>query len=1422
MHCPKLNFTRFFTIFAIASIAIFIFSQIFTPAQAAIGINRQINFQGKLVNNPAATNVANTSYTVVFTLYDNASGANTVLWTETQPSVTTVDGIFRVALGSVTAFPANFNFNWDGLYLGIKVNSDSEMTPRIRMAAVPFAFNAEKVAGLTVQDTSGNASTSGTLQIANAKTVSFADAFTTSGAFPLTFTTTNTTSLVLPTTGTLSTLAGIETLTNKTIGSTGLTFTGATTDITTGTNEDLVLAPNGSGKIGFNITAPLATFDIRANAVNGGTLSVASISGTTSFAALVANNDGVGDLFSASSSGTNKFTVQRNGLILAPTYNASGCTLKADTNGLITCGVDNNSGGAGSSGPFAEVTGGVIVPNNSTVDFLVGGQATTAAKFSVLGIAAGTNPTASVSATTGANSGNGIAISGDGSIQSLRNNALTLGGATTGNISISPLNGGAGSLLTVNALTATLNGTTALNASSLTAFTGGATAIDFTEFDVAAATGSITIDDTGNLGQVSVEGSILDIDSLTFVGAGLLSSGGANALTLDTGGAAAINIGSTTNATSVSLCNSANCDTLTLANNADADTITIGDTLDTLSIASTAFNVSNTGAVSGVTTLAASGAIAANGGITFDAGTDTIGAHTLGGNIIGGSFILTDIGNTGTDFVAATGALTLAGVLTANGGISIGAQALTGTTGVIDYTGFDVSAAGNITVAAAEGLDTNAAGALELGKLNATSVDLCNSANCDTINIGNLATTDADTITIGDALDNVSITDANWSITGAGALTVASCVGCGGSTTISLASNHAISATAATEVTGLGPITLAAGTYVFSYSIIDTTATGTVSPMYAVNFTGTAAVRKMTLRYTSTGTTAITGLADDVGATSGQIMEAVTVTAFATTAPNMGHTGGQTVTNNVFKVIEGIMIVTVSGDLELWHGSETATATTTVAGTSLVVTKIGAGSDLAEIYSTTDTTIEAGDVVSLDSSLKAGVKKSDKAYDKNVFGIISTSPSLVMGTLDDPGTSPVLVAFSGRVPVKVTTENGPIRFGDLLTSSSTPGVAMRATKAGQIIGQAMTEFNGEGEGSVMAFIKTDYSNGAKLADIFPGLSQTETQPSVDIGKLALAQFISQKEQLAASVDLSEIVTDRVVAGLEVITPKVIAQDILLNGKFVIEGKDGVGKVSIDNEGNAYFAGEITADRIRANQIVGLSIMANEIIAGVISDQLANLITPVVFPSANASDSAILGVSESSSAASLDIATVKNLEASGVLVVDKPAEFRGPALFAALVDFVQNVIFRGDVSFLGRPTFNKDTAGFAVIKEREKQIRVSFEKEYSETPVVSANSIWDISEEDLSALTQREIYLLQKQDFVIAAVNTKGFTILLEEPAVVDLKFSWTALAVKETKTFQSSFNSAQDRSVFSQPVIDTQTTDKPVSKNESTSSTQVN
>lgn len=207
------------------------------PIEAATGILKQINFQGKVVNKTSGTNITDGSYSFTFSIYSVSSGG-AAIWTETK-SLTVTNGIFQTLLGDTTSLPGSIDFNTDSLYLGINFNSDGEMNPRVRLAAVPYAFNALKVAGLTVTDTTG------TLTIPNSSVIAF------SGTNNVTFTSSGVTAITLPTSGTLSTLAGNEVLTNKTIGSTGLTFSGAATDITTGTNEALTFTANGTGDFVF-------------------------------------------------------------------------------------------------------------------------------------------------------------------------------------------------------------------------------------------------------------------------------------------------------------------------------------------------------------------------------------------------------------------------------------------------------------------------------------------------------------------------------------------------------------------------------------------------------------------------------------------------------------------------------------------------------------------------------------------------------------------------------------------------------------------------------------------------------------------------------------------------------------------------------------------------------------------------------------------------------------------------------------------------------------------------------------------------------------------------------------------------------------------------------------------------------------------
>ncbi len=139
---------------------------IFSVANA--DINKEINYQGKLLNSNGSA-VTDGSYNMRFKLYTVASGG-TAVWTETwcyssdsgvtctgagtNNKVSITDGLFSLMLGSTTSL-TSVNFN-QTLYLGVEIGgtsnssftADGEMTPRKRIGAVPQAIESERVGGL--------------------------------------------------------------------------------------------------------------------------------------------------------------------------------------------------------------------------------------------------------------------------------------------------------------------------------------------------------------------------------------------------------------------------------------------------------------------------------------------------------------------------------------------------------------------------------------------------------------------------------------------------------------------------------------------------------------------------------------------------------------------------------------------------------------------------------------------------------------------------------------------------------------------------------------------------------------------------------------------------------------------------------------------------------------------------------------------------------------------------------------------------------------------------------------------------------------------------------------------------------------------------------------------------------------------------
>ena len=126
--------------------------------------------------------------------------------------------------------------------------------------------------------------------------------------------------------------------------------------------------------------------------------------------------------------------------------------------------------------------------------------------------------------------------------------------------------------------------------------------------------------------------------------------------------------------------------------------------------------------------------------------------------------------------------------------------------------------------------------------------------------------------------------------------------------------------------------------------------------------------------------------------------------------------------------------------------------------------------------------VQPEDVVSLSDNATADanvsltgyvLQKSQTPYDSKIMGVVSA----LAGSQHSPGTQSI--TFTGRVPVKVTGEGGAIAAGDNLTSSSTPGYAMKMTHAGQSIGKALSDFGGSSsgdQGSVIVSANTSYYN----------------------------------------------------------------------------------------------------------------------------------------------------------------------------------------------------------------------------------------------------------------------------------------------------------------------------------------------------------
>ncbi len=141
------------------------------PRTADAATSSTLNFQARLLQSSGAL-VSDGYYNVEFKLYSASSGG-TASWTETyydsngvtagnDNRVRVVNGYLTVNLGSLTSFPSNIDWDQDqwltmnigGITQTASPTWDGEMSPRLKLTAVPYAFKAGQLAKRTGANTS--------------------------------------------------------------------------------------------------------------------------------------------------------------------------------------------------------------------------------------------------------------------------------------------------------------------------------------------------------------------------------------------------------------------------------------------------------------------------------------------------------------------------------------------------------------------------------------------------------------------------------------------------------------------------------------------------------------------------------------------------------------------------------------------------------------------------------------------------------------------------------------------------------------------------------------------------------------------------------------------------------------------------------------------------------------------------------------------------------------------------------------------------------------------------------------------------------------------------------------------------------------------------------------------------------------------
>ncbi len=224
------------------------------------------------------------------------------------------------------------------------------------------------------------------------------------------------------------------------------------------------------------------------------------------------------------------------------------------------------------------------------------------------------------------------------------------------------------------------------------------------------------------------------------------------------------------------------------------------------------------------------------------------------------------------------------------------------------------------------------------------------------------------------------------------------------------------------------------------------------------------------------------------------------------------------------------------------------------------------------------------------------VERTKKTYDAKMIGVVSTKAWRVMGEdVLEWAEKASAIALVGRVPVKIAPDSEPIKAGDLLTSSETPGAAQKATKDGYIIGKALEDWQPEnGQEKILILLNQSVSLNNLLAK---EASTSELETRLAQIELALTTNTNQQDEADKFLVEELTVLSRAILPETTIVGQLTIGNLQINdnessinatGKLklqplALDGIEFVGNsIKMDKNGNLYIKEGVIAgnDKIR--------------------------------------------------------------------------------------------------------------------------------------------------------------------------------------------------------------------------------------------------